>query len=118
MSPQRDVEVFNLLVDVVAERVIERIRPTAQPPASPALMTLAEAREVLRISDPTIRRWCRNGKLPTQRPGHLVLVREEDVRALLVGSRSEGKPVKLIGVESPVEPEVERAWARLTREAS
>jgi excisionase family DNA binding protein len=37
--------------------------------STPAFLSLAEAALVIGVSAPTIRAWCRSGRLPSARPG-------------------------------------------------
>jgi excisionase family DNA binding protein len=47
-------------------------------------LTVAEAAARLGVSQWTVVRWIRSGRLPASRPGHAYRVREEHVAALLV----------------------------------
>jgi excisionase family DNA binding protein len=47
-------------------------------------LLVREAAEALRVSEWTVRRWIRAGRLRTTRPGHRRLVARVDVEALIV----------------------------------
>jgi excisionase family DNA binding protein len=54
----------------------------------PALLTVAEVAEQLRITDETVHRWAREGKLPyVQLPSGLKRFRREEIEAILAGDQ-------------------------------
>lgn len=54
----------------------------------PTLLTPAEVAERLRLTDETIHRWCRDGKLPfIQLPGGIKRFRREDIEAIERGEQ-------------------------------
>lgn len=107
------VGLMETFADRVARRVVEQLREDASGQSFPELMTLSEAAKRLRVSETTIRRWKRDGVLPTERIGRRVLTRSTDVLAILV--KSGPSPLNPTPVDSVSNPEVERVWARLTR---
>jgi excisionase family DNA binding protein len=59
----------------------------------PTWLLIAEAARALRVSEWTVRRWVRDGRLRTIRPGHRRLVAREDVERLVAMPPRVGAPV-------------------------
>lgn len=57
--------------------------PTEASPAIPTLLTLAEVRELTRLSRSNVDRKIANGSLPTVRIGRRVFVREDDLASFI-----------------------------------
>ena len=55
------------------------------------LLTTEEIAARLRVSDATVRRWCRNGELKAQRAGRQYRITENDLKAFLNKDASEAK---------------------------
>jgi excisionase family DNA binding protein len=49
------------------------------PRKSPDLLMLTEVAEICRVPVGTIRQWCREGRLPSLRPGRMRMVRRQDL---------------------------------------
>jgi excisionase family DNA binding protein len=57
------------------------------------LLTLAQVRQRLQVSDRTVRRWVNDGSLPAVRlHGHGIRVRERDVQRLIQEDPRAGSP--------------------------
>lgn len=75
-------------------------RPTARkqhvpPPAPPediVFLLVPEAAALARTSPMTIRTWIAQRRLPTSKPGRRVLIRREDLLALINGAHRPANP--------------------------